>query len=373
MKILRVSNSFARENLPGSGLSCYYHCKYSSDENLVLTAYKEGSILDVGDNVQVEQIKISNFELGKIKQPASKALLNFFLKAYVQFIFLVKSYRYIKRFKPDLVHVYTPIPLLIGLYCKYRYKSTLVMSLHGTDVERIISSKIFRKILNLPDAVLSVSETTINRIRSKGIKTDIIYMGNGYSKKEFNFKNYKRKNQFVHIGNLRWQKGQQYLIESFAKFVKIHSDFKLIIIGDGNERDNIEKMIERLSISEKVILMGVQPRNVVSEILNESKFFILTSLFEGSPKVVLEAMATGTPVISTDVGNVRKVIKDSGIIVPIRDSELLYKGMIDINEDSNWTLMSEKAIEYSGNYTWDAVSTRLDQIYSSLIKQEINK
>jgi glycosyltransferase involved in cell wall biosynthesis len=168
----------------------------------------------------------------------------------------------------------------------------------------------------------------------------------------------------INVGNLRWQKSQKNLIKAFDMFVKRYPEFKLNIIGEGDLRNELEQLIYDLSLEKKIKLMGnIQPKEI-NKLLNRSKIFVLSSSTEGSPKVVLEAMATGTPVVSTNVGNVLNTIKDSGLVVSSDNPKDLYIAMekilmCDYNELSN------KAIEYSKEYSWEAVRKRLTEVYNA--------
>ena len=93
----------------------------------------------------------------------------------------------------------------------------------------------------------------------------------------------------IFIGRLTKIKRLPILIEAFAKFVKLNPNFKLLIIGDGEERDNIINIIYRLKIEKNVILEGLSSQKEIVDKLNQSKFFVMSSISEGFPKVIAEA------------------------------------------------------------------------------------
>jgi len=101
-----------------------------------------------------------------------------------------------------------------------------------------------------------------------------------------------------------------------------HPRCRLAIIGDGLSRSHFELFARELGISDRVDLMGIQPRTNVAEILNRSRLFLLSSISEGMRKVLLEALACGTPVVCTNVGGCRDVVKNGGkLVVPSKNSE----------------------------------------------------
>jgi len=103
---------------------------------------------------------------------------------------------------------------------------------------------------------------------------------------------------FVNIGRLREQKGQSHLIDILAKFVQRFPSAKLIIIGEGAERGNLQKKIVSYGLEKSVFLVGHQ--NNIYPFLRISDCFVLSSLYEGFPNVLLEAAASGLYIISTD-------------------------------------------------------------------------
>jgi len=366
MKILRVSISYPREEMPGIGLSAFYHAHYSSEENMIITSYREQKKIDCKPGLRIVEIPLASSSLGSVNETFLRRVRKTIRKSLSQIGFLFRSTKHIREYKPDVVHIYSPIPIMVGVYCKFRFKSRLVMSLHGTDVERVVSSKIFSFLLRIPDAVLLVSDSMERKLQGKkGIKR-VFYMGNGFNSNEFYNMNLHRENKFVHVASLRWQKGQEYLIEAFASFCKEYPAYKLVIFGDGELKSDLLELCKRKGISNNVIFEGICSHREINNELNTAKAFILSSVIEGSPKVVLEALATGTPVISTDVGNVKSTVKDAGIVVPSKDSESLYRAMKEVVETDAWNALSIRAEKYSLDYTWDKVAKRLEDIYSKI-------
>ena len=257
------------------------------------------------------------------------------------------------------------MPLLIGIYCKIFHKSKLVMSLHGTDVLRINSNKIYRFCLKIPNAIVTVGDSNI---QTYGLtKTPVKSIGNGVDLNTFTNEHIERNKQFIQVASLRWQKGQEYLYKAFAKFLSIYNEYKLIMVGVGEDKDTLIDLSEKLGIKNNIEYRGMLSREEVSKELNRSMIFILSSITEGFPKVIIEAMATGTPVISTDVGCVKSVIKDSGVIVQAKNENELFNAMKRLVDDNEYyKICSEKSELYSKDYTWENVEQKLNSIYFSI-------
>lgn len=138
-----------------------------------------------------------------------------------------------------------------------------------------------------------------------------------------------RKKEIVNYCRHVKAKNLPLLIESFAKLVKEYPEYKLVIYGDGPERQNVEKSIIEYGIIDKVLLKPFA-KNVL-ELVRESTMFVSSSDREGISNSMLEAMAIGLPTVCTDcpAGGARMFIEPyrNGLIVPVRDSEALYKAM----------------------------------------------
>ena len=165
--------------------------------------------------------------------------------------------------------------------------------------------------------------------------------------------------------NLRWQKNHTLLLESFVKVAQEFPNIQLIIIGSGPERDKLQNLSIDLKIQSKIHFYGQLKQDELAEMMNKSKIFCLTSSSEGFPKVILEAFSCGLPVISTDVGDCRNIIKDGGIISESNADDYSHN-VINLLKDNNFIKYQEKAIEISKNYSWDNVVKKIDQAYDSL-------
>lgn len=123
------------------------------------------------------------------------------------------------------------------------------------------------------------------------------------------------------IGRLSREKGFDVLIDALGRLdqVNVH----LLMIGDGNEKDQLEKQTEKLGLSDRVHMLGY--RTDIKELLNTLHVCVQPSRFEGMPIVILEAMAMGCPVVATTVGGVPQMIRDGvdGWLVPPQDSKRL--------------------------------------------------
>jgi L-malate glycosyltransferase len=124
-------------------------------------------------------------------------------------------------------------------------------------------------------------------------------------------------------GRLVPVKGFGFLIEAAEILGRTVPNLRCVIVGDGPEADALQKRIDELHLSGRVQLVGF--RRDVWDILAALDIFVLPSLGEGVPMIILEAMALGTPIVATAVGGVPEVLteSESGLLVPPRDPEAI--------------------------------------------------
>ncbi len=133
--------------------------------------------------------------------------------------------------------------------------------------------------------------------------------------------------RFVTVGRLSPEKNHRRLVEAFATVHGEHPDARLIVVGDGPLRPEIERLVERLGLRDAVTLTGLQANPWA--IMSRCHAFVLSSDYEGQPMVILEARALGLPVVSTAFGSVRSALSpDEGLIVDCA-AEALAAGMND--------------------------------------------
>lgn len=136
----------------------------------------------------------------------------------------------------------------------------------------------------------------------------------------------------IAVGRMRVQKGFGHLIEAFS-MVSETEDARLLIIGDGEMRERLRRMTESLGVGEKVFMPGAREAYAY---VRRADIFVCSSLHEGMPNVVLEAMALGTPVVSTDCPyGPGEVIEhgESGLLVPVGDPVGMASAILSLIQD----------------------------------------
>jgi len=144
------------------------------------------------------------------------------------------------------------------------------------------------------------------------------------------------QNNFVicHIGRFHQQKNHQFLLKIFKEILNKREDAKLVLIGDGSLRSEIEQQIELLGIKDSVILTGI--RSDVPDLLHAMDMLLFPSLFEGLPGVVLEAQAAGLPCIISNTITDEVKITDLVKYVSLKESPLYWsEKVIELSKELN--------------------------------------
>jgi colanic acid/amylovoran biosynthesis glycosyltransferase len=131
--------------------------------------------------------------------------------------------------------------------------------------------------------------------------------------------------QLVMVGRLSPEKGHGVLLDAAARLQRDDVEFRIVLVGDGDLREEIEHRAVALGVRDRIHFAGWQDHAGVQEILGASRALVLASSGEGLPVVIMEAMAMGRPIISTDVGGIGELVVDgeTGWLVPSGDPERL--------------------------------------------------
>ena len=148
--------------------------------------------------------------------------------------------------------------------------------------------------------------------------------------------------QIIAVGSLQEYKGHTYLIQACRLLLDEGVDFQCSIVGGGELAADLQRTIEKLGLAEHVSLLGPKTEAEVAHLLAQAQCFVLPSVIiasgkmEGIPVVLMEALASRLPVIATHISGIPELIvdKQTGLLVPPRDSGALMKGMIWMKDHS---------------------------------------
>lgn len=168
----------------------------------------------------------------------------------------------------------------------------------------------------------------------------------------------ERKEIITTAGRLEPQKNHELLIRAFKTFLTTHPTYRLVIYGKGELETYLKDLTEQLSIKDKVVFAGFAEDAMAK--MRESAMFVLSSDYEGISNSLMEAMAIGMPVISTDcpIGGSSLLIENgqNGILVPIKDENALTSAMCQIVDDKQHAEeMASRAIKVKQEYSAESI------------------
>jgi glycosyltransferase involved in cell wall biosynthesis len=294
------------------------------------------------------------FFLQNIKRyPLSPYVLREPKQLYHENLYACNALRVIRERRIDIVHAHFAYPEgLVGLLASRRANKPLVITVRGIDINTVFEvgyglrldrrcDLIIRKVLREADRVLCVSSDLRRKVLALGVseeKVHIVHRGVDLKKFRPDLKideqiEYIRKicstdtNDLVCINtrHLRPVYGQEYLIKA-AKIVSDEfSNVKFIIAGEGPMHTQLQSLIDRLGLADVVKLIGEVPRSFMPALFALSDVYVNTNLAEGLSNSVLEASASGKPVVATSVGGVKDVVTDgvTGFLVAPKDVKSL--------------------------------------------------
>lgn len=255
-------------------------------------------------------------------------------------------------------------------------KIPYIIHFHGDVVSSGILGKLYllhKKYVQGPamrkaEKVIVLSNEQIGFIENTyRVKRDkIVYIPNGIN--EVFFKPVVRENigekiNLLYAGRLSVQKRLDRLVDVMAS---LDIPAKLTVVGDGEERGKIEKLIIDKKIS-NIELVGRKGPEELVEYCKASDVFLLSSVFEGMPLVVMEAMATGLPIIATNVQGTRELVSEVGVLVDepytenfVREIKSVYKNNEILKK------LSQNSIEKSKDYTWSNSVDMVEELYKGI-------
>ena len=282
-------------------------------------------------------------------------------------------------FAPIIIHAHGP---RAGSFCKMALRpgEKFIYSEHiwsddyhlKNPLNSILQKSGLRGIYHRSDSLIAVSKSVKTFIEKFGVdKNKITIIPNAVEISDDNAeKNHSDKLMVGTIGNLYKQKGQQYLIQAFARVAASLPKARLEIIGDGPEKQKLLDLIKELDLESRVQLLGKidKPKRY----LDKWDLFVLPSLSETFGLVILEAFASRVPVVATKVGGIPELIIDdkTGYLVPPADSEKLAKAISYLlaEKKKRESLASEAYALLKKHYDWEKVIKEIENEYLELSK-----
>jgi glycosyltransferase involved in cell wall biosynthesis len=289
------------------------------------------------------------------------------------------------RWSPDLLHIqgYTT-NLLFVIEWAYGKKVPVVYEEHQTPDSQFSWWKDFQQTINKSAVVVAVSEKSAQALRTVcGVTKPIVVRAplmpdpaaSGWQK-EIKPRQCDEPVSVTTVARLYVTKGLIYLLEAIAQIKKTHPATKFRVYGDGPLRQELLAYAHQLGLDGNQIFVGAFTHYELAHIMSETDIFAMSSILEGQPLAVVEAMAYGCPIVTTSVGGIPELIEDgiNGLLCEPRDSEGLAQKIRALIEDPALRFRLGQTARQSyeqGPFQPASVSAHFVSIYKGVLQQQL--
>jgi glycosyltransferase involved in cell wall biosynthesis len=173
------------------------------------------------------------------------------------------------------------------------------------------------------------------------------------------------------VGRLSSEKGLHYLLEAFARIAAQQPHVRLLLAGDGPERQRLEKQALQLQINGRAEFLGEIPHEQVPQALARLDIFAMPSTYEGFGVAAIEAEAMEVPVVASTVYGIPDAVHDgvTGILVPPKDVSALAEALLSlVTDEARRRQMGRAAREFvSAHYSWKANAAQMEALYKAML------
>jgi len=287
----------------------------------------------------------------------------------------------------DIIHAhFTWSAGYVGSQLKETCDVPFVITAHGMDIYDLPFRNTFytdhiTRILESADHIITVSRNNVNSIRRLGIKKPVSVILNGFDDHRFfpidmqecrrTLQLPRNKKILVNVAKLYdVVKGHEILIRAMYEITKKRDDIVCYIVGDGELRSSLEKLITELHLEHSVKIVGVKPHHEIPLWINAGDIFVLPSLQEGNPTVMFECLGCAKPFVGTRVGGIPEIITNDSyglLCEPGNVQELVSAILASLSREWDSSLISA----YAKQFTWETVTQEILGVYADVCKKEL--
>ena len=366
---------------PETAAGAEYHIYYLAN-HLANHGVEVHLISDVrSENAFHPRVKVYNF---RFRHPPLRRFTGWLLThAIGGFHSFIKYLEVVHGVESDIIHIHGR--LTARLISKFKLRKPVVYTLHDQSpftgafrgLERLVRMMAYLtqeyRTVRRVDHVIAVSRRVYRELVEwmKIPEERVSRIPNGVDK-EF-FKPSKTKKPYVlFVGRLTKRKGVDVLLRSFAGIANTFREVRLIIVGEGEEKERLIELTKRLGIHNRVAFLMNIPRHMLQRLYADASIFVLPSRGEGLPLSLLEAMASGCAVVATKVSGVVDVVKHgyTGLLVELDNMEQLAQALEQLLSDPNLrkklSINARKLVE--NEYSWNRVAKKTIEVYKKVLE-----
>jgi len=349
---------------------------------------------DVGGAEKVIARTIGKLEIAKYNifvaalKKGSENIINDFQSTEVQIVNLDMQFKYdikvlgrlyslLKRESIDLIYTFMFHPTILGrIVGKFAKIPIILSSVHTMKQQSNLRLKLDKLTSRLSDRIVVVSESVHRFCQYQcGIpKNKLLTIHNGIEVEKY----HHNRTYFVEGNNvvvgctslLRKVNGHQYLIEADNLLRDRNISYR--IVGSGDEEENLKALVNDMDLVNRIEFVGY--RADIDEQLKTFDIYVQPALFAGFPYSVLEAMASGLPVIATDVGGTSEAIIDgkTGFLIPPRDSKAIAEKITYLIEHSDVARqIGQNAQAYVKKFSVENMVKQTDELFERVIQDKL--
>ncbi len=274
------------------------------------------------------------------RQPAYLALLPGYLAAG-----MLAAWRLARQGRFDIVHVHWPVPQgVLGWAAQQGGGGRLVATFYGADLvlgRRLTLARPFLQAFagSCADVAAISTYTAAELARLTGVEARLIPYGIALPPGDGEWP--AEPGLILTVGRLIARKGQAYLVEAMPLLLQRHPEARLVIVGEGHERPQMEELVHRHGLAGRVTLAGRVSDAELQRYYARCDIFVLPAIVDDAGDtemlgmVSLEAMVYGKPVVATDVGGIPDIVRhgETGLLVPQRDAAALAAAIGQLLDD----------------------------------------
>lgn len=229
-----------------------------------------------------------------------------------------------------------------------------------------------RKTFDAAELVFCYSETDRDRLQSYGVEAPVSVVRNGIDCTQFRPVAESDDTTLLFVGRLKPGKGVRVLLRATAELREEYPDVTLRVVGDGPLRESLEQFAADVGVADRVTFTGWLPQDRLPEQYSEATAFVLPSTSEGFPRTVLEALACGTPVVTTDLPQLESVLDGVGLTVPPESPSLLASAVGELlaDEARRERMGSDGRSLVTERYSWDRTVAETTAAYYDVLDDE---